>query len=44
MSTIETIITQLADHYEQSVHTLQTAIRAFVEHGTPPDPDRKSVV
>ncbi|WP_443018125.1 AMP nucleosidase [Sphingomonas sp. 35-24ZXX] len=38
MSTIETIIEQLADHYEQSVGNLQSAIRAFVEHGTPPDP------
>ncbi|WP_017670243.1 AMP nucleosidase [Blastomonas sp. AAP53] len=38
MSTIETIIDQLTEHYERSVANLQSAIRAFVDHGTPPDP------
>ena len=41
MSTIEHIIATLTVHYDRSVSNLQTAIRAYVEHGTVPDPDRR---
>ncbi len=38
MNSVDQIITALADHYERSVANLQTAIRAYVEQGTTPDP------
>ena len=41
MNSVDQIITALADHYEQSVANLQTAIRAFVEHGTLPDAEQR---
>jgi AMP nucleosidase len=41
MSSVEQIISALADHYEQSVANLQSAIRAYVEHGTLPAADMR---
>ncbi|MDM7958031.1 AMP nucleosidase [Blastomonas sp.] len=42
MKSVDQIIAALADHYEQSVANLQSAIRAYVEHGTLPDADMRS--
>lgn len=42
MNSIAQIIASLADHYESSVANLQSAIRAFIEHGTVPAPADRS--
>ncbi|MFN3475715.1 MAG: AMP nucleosidase [Blastomonas sp.] len=42
MKSVDQIIAALADHYEQSVANLQSAIRAYVEHGTLPDAGMRS--
>jgi AMP nucleosidase len=43
MKTVEQIIAALTEYYDRSVTNLQTAIRAFVEHGTLPDADQRRV-